>query len=269
MTGNRISWAVRRRELFRKVQVNLPFSMLIENLDGILEIGLQPELYFSGAALDLLSWKEVERATRKLQLHNIPVTFHAPFLDLNAGAVDERVRELSLFRFNQVMELVPHFHPQAIVFHPGYDRWRFDHDVDLWLEKSLLTWRPLVEKAEALGVKVAVENVFEENPSILKRLLERMDSPFLGYCLDVGHGHLFSEVALLEWVETLGAWLVEMHLHDNHRQADDHLPLGQGNIDFPSIFHKLREKDLHPIYTLEPHGKEHLDASLKAIERYL
>jgi sugar phosphate isomerase/epimerase len=62
---------------------------------------------------------------------------------------------------------------------------------------------------------------------------------------------------------------VEMHLHDNHTHADEHLPLGEGNIDFPGIFAYLLEKHLNPIFTLEPHLAEHLEPSLKALSKYL
>ncbi|OGP50675.1 MAG: hypothetical protein A3K30_03965, partial [Deltaproteobacteria bacterium RBG_13_51_10] len=170
--------------ILEKVQVNLPLPLLLKNLSGVLAIGLQPEIYFSGATLDHLPWQEVKKVAQQLSQKNISVTFHAPFMDLSPGAVDDKIREITAFRFNQVMDLVPYFHPRAIIFHPGYDRWRFDDDVALWVTNSLLTWRPLVERAETLAVKLALENVFEENPSILKKLLQAVHSPFLGYCLD-------------------------------------------------------------------------------------
>ena len=255
--------------LLKKVQINIPFPLLLENLESILAMGLQPELYFSGLTLDRLSWKDVQRASRKLAEKNTPVTFHGPFMDLSPGSVDEKIRQVTAFRFHQVMELAPHFRPRAIVFHAGYDRWRYDSDETPWLENSLLTWRPFVERAEALSVRLALENVYEENPSILKKLLKAIDSPYLGYCLDAGHGHIFSQVPVREWVEVLGPWLIEVHLHDNHRRADEHLPLGFGEIDFPGIFASLRGKNLEPIYTLEPHLQEHLEPSLKALEKFL
>jgi sugar phosphate isomerase/epimerase len=255
--------------ILEKVQVNLPLPLLLKNLSGVLAIGLQPEIYFSGATLDHLPWQEVKKVAQQLSQKNISVTFHAPFMDLSPGAVDDKIREITAFRFNQVMDLVPFFHPRAIIFHPGYDRWRFDDDVALWVTNSLLTWRPLVERAETLAVKLALENVFEENPSILTKLLQAVHSPFLGYCLDTGHGHIFSEVAISEWIEALGSYLVEVHLHDNHRQADEHLPMGLGKIDFDGIFSCLRAKNLQPIYTIEPHLEEHLEPSLRALEKYL
>ena len=269
MTGIGHPLPGKRIALLEKVQVNVPFPMLLENLEGILEMGLQPEIYFSGMTLDRLSREDVERASRRLRQKKIPVTFHGPFMDLSAGAVDEKIREVTAFRFSQVMDLVPYFEPRVIVFHPGYDRWRFDSDVALWQENSVLTWKPLAERAEALGVRLALENVFEENPSIFRGLLEAVDSSHLGWCLDTGHGHLFSEVPIIEWIEVLGARLVEVHLHDNHRQADEHLPLGHGEIDFPGIFLSLRRKNLQPIYTLEPHLQGHLEPSLEALGKYL
>jgi len=255
--------------LLKKVQVNVPFPLLVKNLEKILDFGLQPEIYFTGSTLDQLSWDEVKNTSRKLGAKALPVTFHGPFLDLNPGAVDEKVRELTRYRFEQVLALVPHFQARAIVFHPGYDRWRYDGNVELWLEKSLLTWKPLTERAEALSVKLALENVFEDKPSSLQKLLSTLRSPWIGYCLDAGHGNLFSTGPITEWLEALGSFLVEMHLHDNHHLADEHLPLGEGNIDFTGIFAYLREKRLNPILTLEPHFAEHLEPSLKALAKYL
>ncbi|NWF53871.1 MAG: sugar phosphate isomerase/epimerase [Syntrophaceae bacterium] len=265
----RIASPFPERNLLRRVQVNLPFPMLKEQLEAVLSSGLQPEVYFSGYVLDRLSSRDTERISRALEDKQVPVTFHAPFMDLNPGAVDERIREITALRFGQVLDLVPLFRPRAIILHPGYDRWRYDDDVDLWLENSLRTWEPLVKRAESLSVRMALENVFEEKPAILEKLLDKIDSPYLGYCLDAGHGNLFSRVPLEEWVEVLGSRLMEIHLHDNRGEADDHLPLGQGSIDFPSLFSLLGKKKIQPIYTIEPHEIAHLQPSLEALKKYL
>jgi len=256
-------------KLLRRVQVNLPFPMLLENLDAVLKMGLQPEIYFSGRVLDHLAPGDVEKAAGSLEKARVTVTFHAPFMDLNPGAVDDRVREITLHRFFQLLDLVPSFHPRAIVLHPGYDRWRYDGDVDLWLENSLLTWKLLAERAGAFAVKMAVENVFEETPASLHRLLASVNSPLLGFCMDSGHANIFSRVPLAEWVEVLGSRLFEIHLHDNGGEADDHLPPGKGSVDFSGLFARLRQKGLHPILTLEPHEIAHLKPSLEAVGKLL
>jgi sugar phosphate isomerase/epimerase len=243
--------------------------MLVENLETVLAVGLQPEIYFSGFVLDRLSWAEVERTSQALRERGRPTTFHAPFMDLNPGAVDERIREVTVLRFRQILKLASYFQPQNIVLHPGYDRWRFDGDADLWLKNSLLTWPPLLEEAAALPVRLALENVFDDRPDPLRRLLDEVNSPFLGYCLDAGHANLFSRVPLAEWVEALGPRLLEIHVHDNRGEADEHLPLGQGNIDFAGLFSLLAEKKIRPVYTLEPQEIAHLLPSLEAVKKYL
>ncbi len=92
--------------------------MLKEQLEAVLGSGLQPEVYFSGFVLDRLAPKDAERVSRALREKQVPVTFHAPFMDLNPGAADERVREVTVFRFGQVLDLVPLFQPRMIVLHP-------------------------------------------------------------------------------------------------------------------------------------------------------
>jgi sugar phosphate isomerase/epimerase len=76
-------------------------------------------------------------------------------------------------------------------------------------------------------------------------------------------------VPLEDWVGVLGPRLLEIHLHDNHGDADEHLPLGQGSIDFPGLFSFLEEKKVRPIYTIEPHEIALLQPSLEALQKYL
>jgi len=63
-------------------------------------------------------------------------------------------------------------------------------NMDIWLEKSLMTWQPLNARAAAIGVKLAIENIFEDEPSNLKLLMEEMNSDNFGICFDTGHFNL-------------------------------------------------------------------------------
>ena len=111
MRKARISFPAPDGDMLKRVQVNLPFPMLVENLDAVVALGLQPEIYFNGFTLDRLSPAEAKKTSEALRGKGIPVTFHAPFMDLNPGAVDERVRKITSFRFEQALKLVPHFQP--------------------------------------------------------------------------------------------------------------------------------------------------------------
>ena len=253
------------------IHVNVPYSMLLQRIDFAIKNRIHPEIYFSAEDLDTYQEKEAKQLADTLNRSELEITFHGPFMDLSQGGVDKRVKEVTLDRFTKVIELALLFKPKVIVFHPGYERLKFDGNVKLWLDSSLQTWRPLVKEAEESGLILAVENVFEESPGPLKNLLEEIDSPHFRFCFDTGHYHAFTlaKTPLSDWLEVLGRYLVEVHLHDNHRDMDEHLPIGEGNFDFNQFFGLLRQYGLSPIYTIEPHEEAHLWRGLEAVKRYI
>jgi sugar phosphate isomerase/epimerase len=251
------------------IHINVPYSMLLQRIQFALENRICPEIYFSGEDLDAHRKKDIKYLADILHQNDLEITLHGPFMDLSPGGVDRKVKEVTFNRFTKVMELARYFQPKTIVFHPGYEKWKFDGNVKLWLKSSLQTWRPLVEKAEKIGVVLAIENVFEETPDSIRNLLEEIDSPQLRFCFDTGHHHVFSKAPLPVWLGSLGRYLVEVHLHDNHKEMDEHLPVGEGGFDFDGFFNLLSQLKVNPIYTIEPHEEAHLWRGLKAVKKYI
>jgi len=251
------------------VHVNVPYTMLRQRSDDVVQNRIHPEIYFSADDLDTCREKEVNRLAEMLQENKLGVTVHGPFMDLSPGGVDRRVKEVTRDRLSRTLGVARVFHPKMAVFHPGYEKWKFDGNERLWLESSLETWLPLVEKAEGMGVTLSIENVFEEHPNTLKALLEKIDSSRFRFCFDSGHHNVFSNVPLRLWLETLGTYLGEVHLHDNHKGMDEHLPLGEGTFPFDEFFDLLSQMKLAPILTIEPHEEEHLRKGLAAIRKYI
>lgn len=251
------------------LQINIPYSMLLQKIDLVLQHRLFPEIYFSADDLDLYSKEEGKELAATLHKNGLDITFHGPFMDLSPGGVDRRIKEVTLDRFSQTIEIAGLFKPKVIVFHPGYEKWKFDGNVGLWFESSLQTWKPLVEEAKEWGLTIAIENVFEENPDPLTMLLNEIRSPHFKFCFDTGHHHVFSKTPLSLWMETLRDDLVEVHLHDNHGEMDEHLPVGEGRFDFNELFSLFSRWRLTPIHTLEPHEEAHLWRSLEAVTKYI
>lgn len=52
----------------------------------------------------------------------------------------------------------------------------------------------------------------------------------------------------------MAPYLCQLHIHDNSGSADDHAPVGEGNFPFTALFALLRERNLTPLVTLEPHS---------------
>ncbi len=245
------------------VHIHVPFTKVPRFLDIIQSKRLDLEIYFDGASLDLLTREEIRLLKEALD-YDPSLSFHAPFMDLSPGAVDSRVREATLDRFHQVLDIAGILGPRTIVFHSGYEKWKYALNTDIWLEKSLLTWEPILRRAESLGVRIAIENIFEDEPSSLALLMKRIDSENFGVCFDTGHCNLFSRLPLEEWMKALGHHILELHLHDNDRTADQHLPIGDGTFDFPRFFELLGGRDC--VYTIEAHTPEHAARSLAYLQ---
>ena len=238
------------RELFARASL----TNLEEDLGCLDEHGLLPEVYLPGTAMDEIGRTQLDPLI-KFRETGRAVSLHAPFMDLSPGGLDPRILEVTRYRFSQVREIVEVVEPRHVVFHSGYDRWRYGWQTELWLENSLRIWSEVAEWGNRNGVGIVLENVFDPEPDHLLMLHERLDGAF-GFCFDTGHFLLFSEISLEEWLALLGNSLAELHLHDNRGDRDSHLPVGEGMFDFPSLLSHLERSDLSPLIVLEHHTRE-------------
>ena len=107
-----------------------------------------------------------------------------------------------------------------------------------------------VEAAEKWGVNLALENTrfLQYN----QYLFRRISSKRLTFCYDCGHAHCFTPG--YDPLALFGDKMTTMHLHDNHGQRDEHLVIGEGNIDLALLFTRLAA--LRPVsYNLESHDQ--------------
>lgn len=246
-------------------QIHIPYHKIEEHLSFIRQEKLNLELYIKSNALDSISREDILQLKNQFD-YNPSLTIHAPFMDLSPGAVDSKVRDVTMERFNHVLDIAKELKVKCVVFHSGYEKWKYALNIGLWLEQSLLTWKPLMKKAEEIGAKIAIENIFEDEPENLRMIMEKMGNNSFGICFDSGHFNLFSKVSLENWLEHLKPYIIELHLHDNNKTSDQHLPIGEGTFDFGKLFSAIKGKDL--IYTLEAHSPEDAKKSMERLKGY-
>jgi sugar phosphate isomerase/epimerase len=255
-------------QILREIQVNIPFTMLYESyLPKFLEYGVNPEIGFDAAALDRFSIKDFEDIARQIRKRGLSTTFHAPYLDLSPGSLDAVIRSLTRHRFQQILELIPIFQPKTVVCHTGYDHKRYWGLKEMWIKNSLEIWIWLSEEIKKEDSLLMLENVYEQSPQEFLDIYERLRNQYVGFCLDTGHMAAFSSKDLSAWLQSLGAHIEQLHLHDNLGNQDDHLALGAGQIDFRSLLKYVKGKKADPpIITIEPHKEEDLWPSLEYLE---
>ncbi len=252
----------------KNLHFHIPLSRLKEFIQVINELKVNLEVYLSAKELDSLSKRELED-TLRLFSYRPSLTIHGPFMDLSPGALDPLVRDVTMQRFTQSIEVASLFGAHTVVLHSGYEKWRYDHKVDVWLEQSLRTWEPMVEFAQMKGVTIAVENIFEDHPENLAMLLSKIDSESFGLCFDTGHFNLFSRINLRQWFEITGTERVkELHMHDNDTTRDHHWAPGLGVFPFDELFEILGLPERTDIVlTVEAHDMEHVKKSLEFFDR--
>ena len=255
--------------IIENVQIHIPFTMLYASyLDHFIENRFNPEIYFNAEALDKYAVDDFKTVADKLHQHEAKITLHAPFWDLSPGSTDQAVRDLTRHRFAQTVQLVSIFKPKTVVCHTGYDWKRYSSIQDLWVENSVKVWTWLSEKITAEGGYLMLENVYEHYPDDILILLQQLSNKCVGFCLDVGHQAVFSRSPLTQWIDVLGDHLKQLHLHDNFGESDDHLALGDGNIDFQELFLCVEHLNQKPMaVTIEPHKEEDLLPSLEYLEK--
>jgi len=114
-------------------------------------------------------------------------------------------------------------------------------------ELGALRIKRLVEAAEKRNVTIALENI--DDHSFLAYVFERINSPNLGFCYDVGHRHC--EEPNVDLLALYGDKLVALHLHDNDGSGDQHRLPFEGNIDWQEQMPKIAAAGYNGPITLE------------------
>jgi sugar phosphate isomerase/epimerase len=250
--------------LAAQVQINVPFGLLWERyLPLFLEQRLNPEIGLDGPSLDRFSRQEFSQVAAKLHRAGLSITLHAPFQDLLPGALDRHILGATRARLHEAFALVEIFQPRSIVCHLGFEARHYTGMEDRWLENSLATWEPLAAHAARFACLVTLENVYETETTLIRRLFSRWQEANIRLCLDVGHLQAFGGGDFTTWLTEVGDLVGQLHLHDNHGQHDEHLALGQGTIPLPEVLAYFARRGVPPLVTLEPHQENSVTPSLQ------
>jgi len=170
---------------------------------------------------------------------------HGPFgEDYDPTVPDEGQRRRILKAQESAIRRTALAGAKLMVLHPGNAVLTGPAERSVRLDRLRSGLEELLPVAENEGVTVALENLppgwlCDGSEEILK-VVESLDSPALGVCLDTGHAHLTEEGALSA-LKALSSRIVAFHVHDNDGSRDLHLPPPYGTIDWEPIAAVVRE----------------------------
>ena len=130
-----------------------------------------------------------------------------------------------------------------------------DRGINAFTYDDTLHWNAesfgqLAEYARDEGIIVMIENVPNNfnNPKAFRTLLGA--HPDLRFHLDIAHACVKGDKTA-DFLKAHSGKLVHVHISDNKRTNDDHLPLGVGQIDWPEQIGLLRGTGYDGTITLE------------------
>jgi sugar phosphate isomerase/epimerase len=189
-----------------------------------------------------LSSKTVQNLKNIYETTSLELTLHLPFSDMNLAGLNDSIRAEVLRQMKNYLTLASNYVNLAVV-HPGYLSpygAQVPHQAYM---TNLSSIRELCDFAADFGILIAVENmpdfpkIFGKYPDEMQEMLDAVGSHNVGFTFDVGHANTVELID--EFLGQLGDRISHVHIHDNMGKKDEHLPLGEGNIDWKHVMERL------------------------------
>ncbi len=193
----------------------------------------------------------------------------------------ERVRRVeAMDELKRVIDVADGLPYVRLILHMGGSREMADPRKR---DAAFSTLEHLILHAHDAGVTICVENTTSEmgDPAYLRAFVDETRLTGLRFNFDIGHAHLAElpeEERLEKSFSPLRELVSSVHLHDNHGEKDEHLPLFDGTIDWPAAIKILRsspQTSLPLVLELKektgaeaPTVAEQLAAARKSLDRF-
>ena len=194
-----------------------------------------------------------QQLARLLKEAGLASTVHCPIRDINIASVNEGIRRESVHQMIEAVDFCAEIGGKLLVVHPGRRSSKRENLEEQW-QYQVDSFGKILETAYDKGVIVTVENMEWEKenelvrtPQDIKRLQTMLPEFNLPITLDTTH--MADTSRIVNAIKQLGSDIIHVHLSDYG--ANRHIPLGEGSLDFKSIFQKLFTTGFHGILSFE------------------
>ena len=107
-------------------------------------------------------------------------------------------------------------------------------------------------------IGIAIENMPEDDGTVIRDLFSEYPSDFLGFCYDTGHGNMGNSNGL-KLLEEFKDRLMCIHIHDNDGIGDQHKIPFEGTIDWKPFLRILKNSSYTKVLNAEVFNHEKKD----------
>jgi sugar phosphate isomerase/epimerase len=231
------------------------------------------EVCSSPSHLDYHDLKAVRRAGEMIaDLGLEAYSFHAPFADhIDISAPDEFRRAEALQELLKAAQAAAILQVHYLVVHPGPESATIPpHEERLQrMENVVGVLNQVGRRCRELGIACVLENklphlLFGRTSDVLL-ILAALESVDLGVCVDTGHAAISGD--LDNFILKLAGRLRMIHANDNRGAYDDHLPPGDGQIDWRRLLEELETTAFKGILVLELAGTGDMEMTMANARR--
>lgn len=190
-------------------------------------------------------------------------SFHGSFIDVNPGSGDSGIREYSKKKYEESCTKALDCGAENVVFHSTCFPFLRGSYIEMWADKCAEFYCYLAEKYSNLNI--FIENSIDINPEPIKKLIDLVNCKNVSVCLDIGHIN-YSSASIEEWFDALGDRTGYLHLSDNMGIYDDHLPIGDGTVDWNKACSLIKYLPSDIPVTLEVGTVNNIEKSLHFME---
>jgi len=209
--------------------------------------------------------KRLEQIANLLKDEGLKVfQVHPPWPCL--ASCDSRERDKALDTYKRWIDYSHRLNAETMIVHPSGEEQPPNRKqaLDLTVEglsRLAKEAAPLTLALENVAPSVKVSQPIGATAEELIWIIEQIDSQNLGICLDTSHC-LASGIDLISFIQGAGKYIVTTHLHDTELISekgiikDQHLPLGEGVIDWKKCLNSLKENSPEASWVLELDPKD-------------
>ncbi len=150
----------------------------------------------------------------------------------------ESIRKEGIEGVTQALKDAKTYGASSILLVPGKVNQDVSYD-DCW-KRSIAGIRELIPVAKELGVKIAVENVWNDfitKPEQAKQYLDELDSPVVGWHFDIGNVIKYSPPET--WIPIIGQRILKLHIKEYSKEKRFGVKLFEGDNNWPAIVKAL------------------------------
>jgi hexulose-6-phosphate isomerase len=173
---------------------------------------------------------------------------------------NERVRNEGLEGLKHALKDAKRYGATSVLLVPGVVN--KDVDYDTCFKRSVIEIKKALPLAQELGVKIAIENVwnnFITKPEQAKEFLDAIGSDMVGWHFDIGNTGKYSPPET--WIPVIGKRILKLHIKEYGKVKGFGVQLFEGDNNWPAIMKALDEVGYQGWGIAEQPGNQSKDAA--------